>query len=1103
MEKMENPRRRTHRNSPGCKIIGIGIVMLTMFALFLPLINATVDYTSDTMTICGDSSCTTTLYSGTMFVEEDNQWKSYEEARSLKDKGFEIVILEDDKDYPVEVLDFNSTSIEVDLGHWSFLNDPVDLRLYKYDQDKVDTYCTNALTQEQEDACANPDLDFKNTYTKVVDKDEVFNIFDLGSKVAAYDFAIGDILEFGPNSTTIKLQTADTQNLGDTDVNAGLPDTNSGTAQSMDIRISVGEPKRLYLNFNISDVPSGQRIVNSMLYLRKGAVVVPEAIGLIELYKIHEAGAWAETVITWNNQPCGTAFDDSAKCEVVTPTDTLNPTNSPNVWVDWNVTGIVGENYAAKLNDSGFVLKADNEGTFSALVEFRTKEYLADIKLRPYLNVTYESGTPLVDIVYPEDSTPIIVTELNYTTNSDEKCWYSLDSWVTNGSKVDAGLNWTGLTSVDTNNWTVWCNNSIGETFDQVNFTTDLTAPAVNITYPLDGTTFYTDSIVNSNITIDINFTVGDASFCWIYNNTDNTNTSAVSSGTNFSLWVDYGAYTHFAYCNDTTNNINQSSVDAEYKYTLFNNNDTDFNFTAYETATENFLVNMRYYPSDWTSTTGTLVYNGTEYTGTDVSSGDDLIFTKTFGSTLLNNLGDREVYWKIGLTNSSGTHYYNSSFANQSVYPTILGFCNTSLTETYINFTFEDEEAQAAMNGSIDLLTMPYWLGDGSIKKELTFTNTSDNNPSTSFCLTNNETLHNNLTIQYSLTGYPQRRYTSAADLTNVVTNKLLYLLASADGIYSTFIVLDSGGVPVTDAGIIVERQFSGVWTIIGQDTVGSDGAATFFLNPNYDVRLTVSSARCTTTVQSIRPSQSAYTIQLQCTGGVSDEIYISPLDGIKYSRTPLTGIIESGLQNFTYQLVSSKDNIVSMKFSLINSSNNAVLNTTSSVCAPAGCFTTMWYNVQPGADFKGEYMVNIGNGLFYLERDARWREIDMTPSGSGVRTTFADFWLNAKDIFDNEEIPNASDFNRLMFFFFVMCILLAVGNSYSGMDTSNPGYFLTIMTFVIWMGSLPGGYTGEGFFFYNNLTGIALFNNYILALIMTVITIGHFITSARRAQQ
>lgn len=60
---------------------------------------------------------TSVLSSNIKNVYEDNQWKKVENAKSLKDKGFNIIYLEDDGIHKIEVIDFNYTSIQFNFSY--------------------------------------------------------------------------------------------------------------------------------------------------------------------------------------------------------------------------------------------------------------------------------------------------------------------------------------------------------------------------------------------------------------------------------------------------------------------------------------------------------------------------------------------------------------------------------------------------------------------------------------------------------------------------------------------------------------------------------------------------------------------------------------------------------------------------------------------------------------------------------------------------------------------------------------------------------------------------------------------------------------------------
>ena len=103
---------------------------------------------------------------------------------------------------------------------------------------------------------------------------------------------------------------------------------------------------------------------------------------------------------------------------------------------------------------------------------------------------------------------------INYTTNADGSCWYSLGAGAPNVSHQTPGTNFTNVnSSLGGNQWFVYCNNSIGNlNYTTVSFFIDLDNPNVTITFPQNGTNY-------SQSYIDLNITASDASLetygCW------------------------------------------------------------------------------------------------------------------------------------------------------------------------------------------------------------------------------------------------------------------------------------------------------------------------------------------------------------------------------------------------------------------------------------------------------------------------------------------------------------------------------------------------------------------------------------------------------------
>jgi len=176
-------------------------------------------------------------------------------------------------------------------------------------------------------------------------------------------------------------------------------------------------------------------------------------------------------------------------------------------------------------------------------------------------SVTFFKDTlnPSISMIYPlGQNYTIDVTDLNYTVSDAnlQSCWYSTDSGVTNVS-VTCGVNVSGAISNEgSNTWTVWANDTFGNlNFSSVTFFKDTIIPDLEIAYPL-----------SQNYTVNVselNYTVSDANLqsCW-YSLDGGLSNSSVACGNNVSeLISNEGSNTWKVYANDTTGNLNTSSV--------------------------------------------------------------------------------------------------------------------------------------------------------------------------------------------------------------------------------------------------------------------------------------------------------------------------------------------------------------------------------------------------------------------------------------------------------------------------------------------------------------------------------------------------------------
>jgi hypothetical protein len=117
---------------------------------------------------------------------------------------------------------------------------------------------------------------------------------------------------------------------------------------------------------------------------------------------------------------------------------------------------------------------------------------------------------PAINILFPQNITyNETITELNYTVDTADRCWFSDDGGTTNSSDVAAGTNFTGLLSASgQNEWTVFCNNSFGEGSESISFfvnktvTTELISPANNTNSSSVNINFVANSTpINTNLT--------------------------------------------------------------------------------------------------------------------------------------------------------------------------------------------------------------------------------------------------------------------------------------------------------------------------------------------------------------------------------------------------------------------------------------------------------------------------------------------------------------------------------------------------------------------------------------------------------------------------
>ena len=612
----------------------------------------------------------------------------------------------------------------------------------------------------------------------------------------------------------------------------------------------------------------------------------------------------------------------------------------------------------------------------------------------------------------------------------------------------------------------------------------DTNTPIINITYP---TTSFDYAYTGQNISL--NWTSSDTSLesCWY--NYNNTNTTVTCADLNASFILTDQKNVTF-YANDSA--ANEANFTRSWTYKIFGNSEK-YNLTTYETAREGFRINLTANGSQ--SITASLYYGGTYPTGgiyydtTKTGNNSEMVFSRDIivpaisTATAINNT----FFWTI----SYGAEDIDTPQINQSTGRIALGLCNTTLTAPYINFTFEDEETTIATNASIDTSTWTYYLssGDATINKTLLYS-TTDANESYGFCfLPSDKTITSSLELQYSDTGYPQRRWSTSGDLTNTTSTPTLYMLASADGTYSVYQVQDTVGNGIEGVEVVVKREFAGVWTLVEQGVTDSAGGFTGWLNPDYDHELTFTKSGYSTVTVTVRPSSSTYTVVMG--SGASAATYNSSTEGLFWTVYPDLGkiILPNTTQTFLFNITANLSNIVSCKMELVN--NNTVSLGSTIGCDSKGGNLSLSIPVGTNRSIRAIYYVDMGEGYIILDADAYWSVMTTNIPNRG---TLVSFFKYARELNEFGNDSNRQEFSRIVFFFLMLSIVMGYISYSTGWDFSTAGGAIGFMTFIIIFASYGGflriSYTGTN----------AWMDQYVVALITSLFAAGYILNKFAR---
>jgi len=277
---------------------------------------------------------------------------------------------------------------------------------------------------------------------------------------------------------TIKLQTADTENLEDSFVDVIDPSYDYGDYDYLlvfgESEVPLDETRWGVIMFNISSI-QGKSILSSNLSFYLGRNLLDSGdffdVSAHHLYN----SSWNESSINWNNKP--TDYNNTAE-------DTSVINNTSSGWYNFDVLNSLSSEEGN--NISYYLITSNSGGDYEGdEVGFYSKEYATDTSKRPYLNITYTSITsinsPSPNQIFTEDE-PTTLFNITNSTPFDV-CYAEIDSEF-NLTLSNLGNYWTLLntTMIDGDHTVIFkCNESDGGEWhnsESVSFDVD----SVNVT---------------------------------------------------------------------------------------------------------------------------------------------------------------------------------------------------------------------------------------------------------------------------------------------------------------------------------------------------------------------------------------------------------------------------------------------------------------------------------------------------------------------------------------------------------------------------------------------------------------------------------------------
>jgi len=165
-------------------------------------------------------------------------------------------------------------------------------------------------------------------------------------------------------------------------VDEGAPDTNYETETMMSVGSAGGNDSRMYVQFDLSSIPSTSVILSADLGLFYYAESPTSVDGPVGAYRV--SGNWVESSIVWNNQPSVQS----------TPIDTVTvPGAHTGDFVLWDISTLAQGWVGGSIANRGVLLRDTDETSYDGVKSFRSSDW-GTAGERPKIVISYYDPAP-------------------------------------------------------------------------------------------------------------------------------------------------------------------------------------------------------------------------------------------------------------------------------------------------------------------------------------------------------------------------------------------------------------------------------------------------------------------------------------------------------------------------------------------------------------------------------------------------------------------------------------------------------------------------------------------------------------------------------------